>query len=62
MLLGLFRVRCDAVGPGVRPLIEACIVVLSSAYEIWDLCCMNLLTKFLNGSLSFCLQMYRCDD
>jgi hypothetical protein len=35
-------------------LINALIVVLSSASGIWDLCCMNLLTKFRNGSLSAC--------
>jgi hypothetical protein len=57
-----FRVKCEAVGPGVGPLISACIVVLSSTSGIWDLCCMNLLTKFRNGSLSFCLQLYRFDD
>jgi hypothetical protein len=28
----------------------------------WDLCCMNLLMKFRNGALSFCLQLYRSDD
>jgi hypothetical protein len=61
MLLGLFRFRCEVVGPGVIPLISACIVVLSAS-GIWDLCCMNLLTKFRNGSLSFCLQLYRSDD
>jgi hypothetical protein len=43
-------------------LISACIVVLSSAFGIWDLCCINLLIKFRNGSLSFCLQWYRSDD
>jgi hypothetical protein len=43
-------------------LISALIVVLSSASRIWDLCCMNLLTKFRNGSLSFYLQLYRSDD
>jgi hypothetical protein len=43
-------------------LMSACIVVLSSASRIWDLCCMNLLTKFRSGSLSFCLQLYRSDD
>jgi hypothetical protein len=45
-----------------RHLIGACIVVLSSTSGIWDLCCMNLLTKFHSGSLSFCLQLYRSDD
>jgi hypothetical protein len=59
--LGFFLVRCEAVGPGVRPLISALIVVLSSASGIWDLYCMNLLTKFRNGSLSFCLQLYKSD-
>jgi hypothetical protein len=59
---GYFHDKCEAVSPGVRPLISACIVVLPSASGIWDLCCMNLLTKFRNGSLSFCLQMYRSDD
>jgi hypothetical protein len=58
----VFWVRCEAVGPGVRPLISAWIVVLSSASGIWDLYCMNLLTKFRNGSLSFCLQLYKFDD
>jgi hypothetical protein len=43
-------------------LISVWIVVLSSASGIWDLCCMNLLTKFRSGSLSFCLQLYRSDD
>jgi hypothetical protein len=60
IVLGFFHVKCEAVGPGVRPLISALIVVLSSASGIWDLCCMNLLTKFRNGSLSFCL--HRSDD
>jgi hypothetical protein len=60
-VLGFFLVRCEAVGPGVRPLINALIVVLSSAYGMWDLCCMNLLTKFRSGSLSFCLQLYKSD-
>jgi hypothetical protein len=60
--LGFFCVRCEVVGPGVKPLISALIVVLSSASGIWDLCYMNLLTKFRNGSLSFCLQLYRSDD
>jgi hypothetical protein len=59
---GFFHVKCEAVGPGVRPLISALIVVLSSTSGIWDLCCMNLLTKFRNGSLSFCLQLYKSDD
>jgi hypothetical protein len=61
-VLGFFLVRCEAVGPGVKPLISALIVVLSSASGIWDLYCMNLLTKFRNASLSFCLQLYRSDD
>jgi hypothetical protein len=61
-VLGFFRVRCEAVGPRVKPLISALIVVLSSASGIWDLCYMNLLTKFRNGSLSFYLQLYRSDD
>jgi hypothetical protein len=52
--LGFFLVRCEAVGPGVRPLISALIVVFSSASGIWDLYCMKLFTKFRNGSLSFC--------
>jgi hypothetical protein len=46
--LGFFRVRCEVVGFGVRPLISALIVVLSSASGICDLYCMNLLTKFHN--------------
>jgi hypothetical protein len=57
IVLGFFRIRCKAVCPGVRPLISACIVVLSSASGIWDLYCMNLLTKLHIGSLSFCLQL-----
>jgi hypothetical protein len=60
-VLGFFLVRCESVGPGVRPLINALIVVFSSASRIWDLCCMNLLTKFRSGSLSFCLQLYKSD-
>jgi hypothetical protein len=43
-------------------LISVLIVVLSSASGIWDLCCMNLLTKFRNGSISLCLQLYRSYD
>jgi hypothetical protein len=62
IVLGLFRVKCEVVGTGVRPLISALIVVLSSASGIWDLCYMNLLTKFRNDSLSFCLQLYKSDD
>jgi hypothetical protein len=58
-ILGFFLVRCEAVGPRVRPLINVLIVVLSSASRIWDLYCMNLLTKFCSGSLSFCLQLYK---
>jgi hypothetical protein len=38
-------------------LISALIAVLSSASGIWHLCCMNLLMKFRNGSLSFYLQL-----
>jgi hypothetical protein len=45
-----------------QTLISALIVVLSSASGICDLCCMNLFTKFRNGSLSFCLQLYKSDD
>jgi hypothetical protein len=61
-VLDFFHVRCEVVGPVVRPLISALIVVLSSASGICGLCCMNLLTKFCNGSLSFCLQLYKSDD
>jgi hypothetical protein len=62
IVFGFFCVRCEAVGPGVRPLISVLIVVLSSASRIWDLCYMNLLTKFRNGFLYFCLQSYSSDD
>jgi hypothetical protein len=34
MLCGSFLVKCEAVGHGVRPLISAWIVVLSSVPEI----------------------------
>jgi hypothetical protein len=34
MVLGFLRVKCEAVGPGVRPLINGWIVVLSSASRI----------------------------
>jgi hypothetical protein len=44
-VFGFFHVKCEAVGPGVRPLISALIVVLSSTSGIWDLCYMNLLTS-----------------
>jgi hypothetical protein len=62
IVLDFYRVKCEAVDPRVRPLISALIVVLSSTSGIWDLCCMNLLKKFRNGSLSFYLQLYRSDD
>jgi hypothetical protein len=59
--LGFFRVKCEVVGPGVRPLISAWIIVLSSSSRIRDLYYTNL-TKFRSGSLYFCLQLYRSDD
>jgi hypothetical protein len=59
--LGFFRVKCEAVGPGVRPLISAWIIVLSSASGIRDLYYTNFM-KFCSGSLYFCLQLYRSDD
>jgi hypothetical protein len=43
-------------------LISALIIVLSSSSGIWNLCCTNLLTKFRNGYLSICLQLYMSDD
>jgi hypothetical protein len=60
--LGFFLVKCEVVGPGVKPLISALIMVLSSTSGICALCYMNLLKKFCSGSLSFCLQLYRSDD
>jgi hypothetical protein len=62
IVLGFFHVKCEAVGPEARPLISALIAVLSSASGIWDLYCMNLLTKFRNGALSFYLQLHKFDD
>jgi hypothetical protein len=56
MVCGSSLNKCKAVGPGVRPLISAGIVVLSSVPGVWDFCYMNLLTKFCSGSLSLCLQ------
>jgi hypothetical protein len=60
--LGFLSSQMRSFGPGVRPLINALIVVLSPASGIWDLCCMNFLTKFRRGSLSFCLQLYKSND
>jgi hypothetical protein len=37
IVFGFFCVKCEVVGPGVRPLISSLIVVLSSASGIWDL-------------------------
>jgi hypothetical protein len=37
------------------------IVVLSYVAGICDFCCMNLLTKLYNGSLSLCLQLKKSD-
>jgi hypothetical protein len=61
MLWGSFLVKCEVVGLGDRPLINAWIVVLSSVPEIWDFCYMNLFTKLCNGSQSVCLQLKRSD-
>jgi hypothetical protein len=36
MVYGSFLVRCEAVGPGVRPLISAWILFLSTVPGIWD--------------------------
>jgi hypothetical protein len=59
--LGFLSREMRSCWPWSQALIGALIVVFSSASGIWDLCCMNLLTKFRNGSLSFCLQLYRSD-
>jgi hypothetical protein len=61
MLWGSFLVKCELVGPGVRPLINAWIVVLSTVLGICDFCYMNLLMKLWSGSLSLCLQLKRSD-